>query len=318
MALTAVIFAIGLSYRCIALETGNENHYAEERIRELEEILERADEDVLDSVLRSNSLFEAALIDAGELAFPVLRKALSDRSNEAKHYLAAYGIALIGGASSRDILKEEYQETKDIRIKSFLSFCMGSTGDPEDIRFLKRSLKDETLDDEGEIVGDPESAALSLGVLRVSDAIDDLKFLAGRDQSSIDSHAAQEVLKWIGREVPATPQSANASEREQLILSMFRSGIPRTDESDIFFEEKQNLKWIWKDNSWNFYKTVMNAASKDAPRISFDVIQNRDKTTAIIKVGLIFGPLNGKGYTYVLKKNAGQWKVVGILSTWIS
>jgi len=40
-----------------------------------------------------------------------------------------------------------------------------------------------------------------------------------------------------------------------------------------------------------------------------------DSNRAICSVGLTFGPKNGSGYDFVLRKNAGVWEVIGVMPT---
>jgi hypothetical protein len=145
-----------------------------------------------------------------------------------------------------------------------------------------------------------------------------LKACASKDVASIASNAAAQAVRWMTRQIPVTPQLKESSVREQAILTMFRFGIPRTDQSNIFFEEAHNLKWYYQAGAWRYQKVVSDVAVKEAPNIAFDVYISSDHSKALIAAGMTFGPLNGKGYTYLLKKEKGEWKVIGILSTWIS
>lgn len=254
-------------------------------------------------------------LEAGVAAIPVLKRGLSDQTTEERQYLAAYFLGLIGGHEARDILKHEYELAHDTWLKALLCFCMSSTGDEQDINFLIQSLKGETIGDDWPPI---EAAALALGVLRPQKAVVGLTACAKKDRGSIASDAADKALKWIQGRSPQTPQAKEAPEREQIILAMFRCGIPRTEESDDFYEGDRNLRWLYRDGAWKFQPVISDAALKDVPGISFDVYVTQDHSKALVAVGMTFGPLNGKGYNYVLEKDKGEWRVVGILSTWIS
>ena len=66
------------------------------------------------------------------------------------------------------------------------------------------------------------------------------------------------------------------------------------------------------------YESTNKAGPEDIPTISFQVHIAPDSKKAICSVGLTFGPLNGGGYNFVLRKNVGVWKVIGVMQTWVS
>jgi hypothetical protein len=258
---------------------------------------------------------ERSVLEAGETAIPLLKTGLSDGSNDQRRAVGMYLLSLVGTNEARDILRHQYNLRREPWTKVLLIFCMSVLGDHADVPFLIDSLKGEHYGDEWPPI---EQAALALGILRAKEAIPALKSCASEDTGSIASDAAKEALKWMTHGPPSTPQINDAPEREQILLTMFRSGIPRTDWANVFYEEDHHLKWSFANGGWTFQKVVFERAASDAPSIRFDVHVTKDHSKALVAVGMTFGPLNGKGYNYLLKKVNGQWKVVAMLSTWIS
>ncbi|MCI0445981.1 hypothetical protein L0152_22550 [bacterium] len=265
---------------------------------------------------------DGLVVEHGEALLPFLKSKLND-SNEDHRGLAIYGISMIGGLEAREILRKEYEQKSDIEerawAKATLCRVMASTKTEADIDFLIASLKGPGLTDEGETIWQPkEAAALALGILRVESALPGLKNCSEYNNWGIDSHACLTALRWISGKKIETPQEKVAGEEDQIILKIFRTGIPRIDESNSFFEKARNRRWVHAQNEWRFEHIVSAAAVKDSPAISFETIISSDKQRAMVNVGLIFGRLNGSGYTYMLKKGKGGWEVTALIHSWIS
>jgi hypothetical protein len=257
---------------------------------------------------------EKAALEVANSGIPIFEKALNS-DDEEKRYTAAYFLALIANEKAHDTLLSEYNRTGDMNIKSLLCFVMAATGTPKDVKFLMDSLEGEQIGNDWQSI---ESAALSLGVLKRKEAETALKNCAERGgHETIGGDAAECALKWMERQ-PTAPQETSAPEREQIILAMFRSGIPRTDWSNNFYERDKNLRWSFANGIWRYDPVVSNFATKSLPAINFDVYVTADDSDALVAVGMTFGPMNGKGYNYRLRKQNGSWKVIGIFSTWIS
>ena len=257
---------------------------------------------------------ERAALAAGESAIPILEPALKDSRDEMQRYGIAYLLTLVGGPNAKNILKAEYDRRPATAFKTLLCFSMGSTGTKEDIDFLVQALRGDRA---GHNWAPVEAAALTLGVLKPKSAIEPLTACSKVDPKSRASKAALEALDWMQNN-RLVPQSETAPEREKIILTIFQSGIPRTGESREFLEPEEGLCWVFSENTWRYQPAESVPAVSGLPHISFEVSVTSDGKKSFVQVGLNFGLLNGKGYTYLLRKEDNRWKVTGILSTWIS
>lgn len=275
-------------------------------IRELQALIDKADpSDAMDDLPR-------AAIDAGPAAIPILREIVA-RDHGDRDELAAVALAYIGGETAVDLLLQRFKSTGDPHTKSLLATAMASTGlTAENRAFLEDCLKGEHYGDEWMPI---VSAALSLGVLRSSDSREALERTSKKTSGSIASHAAEEALRWISQgnwkfEPPPTAKV------EPPIGAVLRNGVPRTDEAERFFDPERRLYWIREQATWHV-KTETDSP-RDVPSLSFRVHMGPDETRALVSVGITFGPLNGTGYDYVLRKEGAEWVVQSVFFTWIS
>jgi len=160
----------------------------------------------------------------------------------------------------------------------------------------------------------PEGAALALGVLRAREAVPALERLATGDGSDM-SAAAREALRWIRQGAWRVDGLPAASDQDRIIAAVFRNGIPRTDGVSLFNDDERGGAWISDGDGWRFRA---GARAADAPQLGFNVRFNAQRTRAILSVSVVFGPLNGSGYDYVLSREPDGWTVRGVLPTWIS
>jgi hypothetical protein len=131
------------------------------------------------------------------------------------------------------------------------------------------------------------------------------------------SAAAESALKWIDGDIWRVAPVQNISIQDSVVLSLIRFGIPRMKESRAFMGKKSNRIWRREENTWG-PETAEKASPENIPSIVFTVHIAPDSNRAIYSVGLTFGPLNGSGYDFVLRKNAGAWKIIGIMAAWVS
>lgn len=288
-------------------------------ITSLEVLLNDASSEMVDNTRDPRwRKFEEAILNGRDHTLSILQRHLSDESNEYERSLAAYGIALIGSNRACEILRIEYQRTREVELKSLCYFCMASAATPDHIQFLMDGIKEETLDDSGELEGDPETAALSLGVIGEKKAIPELKKIANREEGSIDSRTAAEVLTWLKHDgVQLENLPPNAAERETIILTVLNCCSLGSQYGKAFYEEETQYKWYIKNNSWAFNRSVLTEVTK-LSRISFELVLSGDNRDCILHLDIMAGPLAGKGYLYRLRKESNTWKVIGILRTAIS
>lgn len=253
----------------------------------------------------------ALAIDAGPTAIPVLREVLA-RDQGHRGELAAAGLAYIGGDTAVEVLLQHYRARKDLTTKSLLATAMASTKlTAENRAFLEECLKGEHFGTEWMPI---VSSALSLGVLRASESREALERTAKKTPGSIASGAAEEALRWMAQghwklEIQPTVKV------EPAIGAVLRNGVPRTDEAERFFDPERHLYWSHRNATWTIEETSEDG---DVPSMSFRIHLSPDETRALVSVGITFGPLNGIGYDYVLRKEGNEWVVQGVFFTWIS
>jgi hypothetical protein len=275
-------------------------------IQRLRSLIERAT-DPADAV---DGLPQAA-IDAGPSAIPVLREILT-RDQSRQGQLAAVALAYIGGETTVDLLLQRFKATKDLQIKSLLATAMASTRlSAENRVFLEDCLRGEQFGDEWMPI---VSAAFSLGVLRASESRAALEKTSKETPGSIASGAAEEALRWIAVDNWKL-EIAPVAKVEPPIGAVLRNGVPRTNEAARFFDPDRHLYWIREGSTWRVKEADSHG---DAPSLSFHVHMSPDGTRALVSVGVTFGPLDGVGYDYVLRKESTEWVVQSVFFTWIS
>ena len=214
----------------------------------------------------------------------------------------------------RGFQKADRFESAPIFLESQKSLDFGGyVRSSEDIQFLIRSLAGKHYGSEWPPI---QQAAISLGILRAKEAKRPLEQSAAKEEG-FASEAADSALKWIDGDIYSVTPGPNVSTRDSVILSLIRFGIPRMDEAAAFLEKESNRVWRREGNTW-VYKTSADVSPDNIPSIEFQVHIAPDLKRAICSVGLTFGRLNGSGYDFVLHKNAGGWKVIGVMPTWVS
>ena len=278
-------------------------------------LLQRLDalitQDTADDSLDDLTNLRNAALDAGPSALPLLRPLLPTASQSVR-YRVAYALAFTGQTEIVDPLVAEFKRTKDLSIKAMACFASARRGTDADVRFLIKALKGEQFGDEWPPI---EVAALSLGVLRDRSAIAPLQVAAKKTPGSISGGAAAEALSWIRKgtfNVPAT----SVGDDLLPVLAVMRHGVPRILESPAYFESDAHRVWRRTGRKWSLQPSQNNI--EGSPTISFTTVVSADRKRAVVSVGLLFGPLNGVGFDYLLSDRGGSWSVIGILPTWIS
>ena len=227
------------------------------------------------------------------------------RGTDAQRSAAALALGYGGGDAAIDALRA------DADGGVMLSLALGRRGAAADRAELIRALDGPQIgDDWPRIVG----AALSLGVLRATEAVPALERIA-TDDGTLVSDAAQDALRWIRQGAWRVDGLPAVSDEDRIIAAAFRNGIPRTEDASLFNDDDRGGAWIRDGGSWRFRA---GARAADAPELGFTVTFNAQRTRAILSVSLVFGRLNGSGYDYVLSRETDGWKVRGVMFTWIS
>ena len=254
---------------------------------------------------------------------PLVEGAMKEQSDEDIRSIALSVLVLIGGEEAKRILKTELERVQDVEekagIRGALCALMGSTRTKADEEFLIQSLRGPVLSDEGEVIGAAiEPAALTLGIMRSKKAVPALEKCEKEDTGGIAGHACGAALGWIKKKSFFSSSGVSDKNKDPMLFTIFKAGIPRTNESNVFWDEKRGVKWVFSENEWKAIPLLYEGTKKDIPKISFNERVSRDGLIAIVDVGLYFGHLNGKGYIYVVEHKEGTWYVRQIVSSWIS
>jgi hypothetical protein len=274
--------------------------------------------------------------ELGDEALPILQKALEDLCGY-RQWWAARTIAVIGGKSSRDILLRAYKdlgsevvkypqciklaephepqekvqyllyqikEWTPEHIKSALCLAMASTGTDEDVNFLIQAIE-----------ADPQarsipvmSAAISLGILKAEKARPTLEKLAQIPDTRY-AEAASHALEWMDKE-PASSMDDHLSELDKIIYALISYGLPSIEEGVTCVGEE--LIWTFRDGRWVGRKPGKGENTKKLRKHPFQIHITKDGSRAMARGAGYYGPFDNSIYICVLRKESGQWKVVGL------
>ena len=266
-----------------------------------------------------DSYVKRSAIELGDEAVPSLVEALSNAANEDARRVVSTTLAYVGGAKAVEALKDCYSRSGDLGVLADLSFALGSTGTPEDRQFLVETMErclrpTGSQDDAWHNVF--SSVALTLGVLREEQSMPVLEALV--KLQGVESFEADIILRWINRGFFAVPVLENPTERDKVILAVLRNGLENTLDAQTahLHEVDSNRSWLRSPDGWDV--SYRDDNPDRLPRVRFDVFISSDGQRALCETGQTFGPLAGVGYDYVLRRDANEWKVVGMTMTWIS
>jgi hypothetical protein len=253
---------------------------------------------------------ETLCVEAGELALPVLREALNHEKAATRRHLALWGLAIIGGEKAKALIEEADGGQYALNTQEMLCFCMGSTGTPDDIRFLIASLKKDHR------VGG--AAAYALGVLRAKEAAPALRAIVNAPTQPWNYFQASTALRWIEEGPRTTSPGPGRDEKEKIIHAVMRHGLPDEDEKGRpQYEPERHVIWTFRGQTWQQSRGLPSFNPND-PTIRFDVRLAKDRERAICSVTLSRGLGSSVGYDYVLRKRGGDWGVTGVALTWMS
>ncbi|OGR11809.1 MAG: hypothetical protein A2277_16455 [Desulfobacterales bacterium RIFOXYA12_FULL_46_15] len=290
-------------------------------IKMLEKMVQQGDPKELNTFGRDIGPAAKIVLDLGESAVPALKKALYDPKEDIRNF-ASEALFLIGGEKARDALKEAHDKTKNESVLIYLCLTMASTGTPEDVYFLMKTLEagnDKTNDRAA------ASAFLSLVVLKPDRIIREIKLNLGSGARMDSKWKALFLLSMdLGCQEPQ--QMTTAGPEDKIILTLFKFGIPGTDQSTVFLEAGKERTWKFENKLWSFFQddNLEVYHSKEIsyrykpPYIEFETYIDKTGTRALVNVGVIFGKDAGSGYSFTLKMIKGEWKAVGMAFSWIS
>jgi hypothetical protein len=253
---------------------------------------------------------EALCMEAGESALPVLQEALNEEKAATRRHLALWGLAIIGGEKAKALIEEADRGKYALNTQEMLCFCMGSTGTPEDVRFLITSLKKDHQ------VGG--AAAYALAVLRAKEAAPALRAIVHAPNQSWNYFQAATALRWIEEGPWTTSPGPGRNEKEKVIHAVMRHGLPgEVEEGRPQYEPERHVIWTLRGKTWQ-QSLGLPSFNPNDPTIRFDVRLAKDRERAICSVTLSHGFGSSVGYDYVLRKRGGDWVVTGVALAWMS
>jgi hypothetical protein len=234
------------------------------------------------------------------------------RGTEAQRTAALVALAYSGGDDAIATLESYRHPTNDDVRRALLCFALAGRGTGADRAALVRALRGAPIGDEWPPI---EVAALSLGVLRATEATSALERVAATDDGTSAADAAGEALRWLRQGPWRVELPADASDDDAVIRAAFSNGIPRTADAPAFYEAARGGAWTFEGSVWRFRRGPRAAGT---PALDFTVHRNARGTRALLSVGVSFGPKNGSGYDYLLVRDGGRWRVTGVMFTWVS
>ena len=288
-------------------------------IKTLEQMIQQGNPKDLTAVGREILPITKIILDLGEAAIPTLKKALYDPREDIRDFASA-ALFLIGGEKARDALKEAFDKTKNEFIQMQLCLSMASTGAPDDVYFLMKTLESKNDKDDKAAA----SAFLSLVVLKPDRMIKEIKLNSGSG-AKMDSKWKELFLLSLNLGSREPPQMKTAGPEDKIIFTLFKFGIPGTDQSPVFLEAGKERTWKSENKVWSYFQddnAEIYHFKKESdlykpPYIDFETYINKAGTQALVKVGIVFGKQTGSGYSFTLKMIKGEWKVVGMAFIWI-
>jgi hypothetical protein len=249
----------------------------------------------------------ALVLDTQPADVPPL-SALVSMGTQPQQVAATLALGYAGGDEAIAALQAADQ-TKPA-VTSMQILARGMRDAPGDRTFLVEVLGGEPNGNEWPTV---VAAATALGVLRATEATAALeRKAAGQDAIAF---AAREALRWMRQGAWNVDALPRVSDEDRIIAAALRQGLPCTDERSYFNDEGHGGVWVRDGAAWRFRA---GARTADGPRLGFTVKMNERRTRALLSVSLVFGPLDGSGYDYVLRREADGWKVRGVLFAWVS
>ncbi|MCC6489768.1 MAG: HEAT repeat domain-containing protein [Candidatus Hydrogenedentes bacterium] len=265
------------------------------------------------------SYVKRSAIELGDEAVPSIAEMLHNASNDETRRNAYIALAYIGGPKAVEVLRDYYSKTGDVDVLVELCFALGSTGTTEDRQYLLETMEQQTRNARSTNFGArraASSALYTLDVLREQRAIPTLEEMVRLQ--GLGPNEVNRVLQSIEHGYWSVPMLANCMERDKVILAVLRSGLDNSPDAETvhLHELDSNRTWIRSPDGWDVAYDEENAKRK--PWVQFDVFISSDGQRAICDTTQYYGPRAARGYDYVLRRDANEWKVVGLRMGWVS
>ncbi len=252
--------------------------------------------------LASTELLSLA-IDTGPSAIPALAKFLETATEEDQRSNAIRAAVYIGGETAVAIVRQEFERTKNgifrnELVEAALVEALTTVDNTENRKELISFLKSDNF---RTVV----AAAHGLGLFRAKEAISALQEVP-RDRYPPASQAADLALQWIKNGYFAIDTVPNEESR-RVVAAVLRNGSPDFGQPgpETYVTDLGGGYWSYAASGWRFN---VGQAPKETG-LSIGAFVGKERTRALVSVGLICGGLCGSGYNFVLRKEGEVWKV---------
>jgi hypothetical protein len=229
---------------------------------------------------------------------------------------AMRALGYMGGDRAIAALAAYAGDTGDRAATALLYFAMGARGSAAD----RRALID-ALDERSGVA--TFAAALALGVLRADEARPRLAALAHAEAPGYARDAAATALSWLERGTWQAEVPEPSSDDALVVAAIMRHGIPGVSTDTVYADATHGGLWIHEHGRWRVRQaTTGDAALVEAvgagSTLDFGISRSRDGARALALVAVSHGPDAAAGWDYVLAKQAGGWRVRGVMLAWVS
>jgi hypothetical protein len=268
--------------------------------------------DDLIKAITSDQAVATLATELGEAAVPMLIRRLKSATTDEDRRSTATALAYIGGHAAVEALEQRVTITPASWAKMPLYFAATSAPSRKLVAALISGLEGPHYGDEW-----PEmvAAAYSLGIMREKEAVPELQKSANIDKG-FASEAARYALEWIRNPAPTVSIHAPAA-NDDLVRALIQAGLPAPSRFTNLCEGVTPPRtWKQADGGWVIDPGCTSESRKR--QVTMTTYRSTDGLRAIVSIGFVFGPLDGVGYDYVLRKVGKAWVVTGLLFTWVS
>jgi hypothetical protein len=276
-----------------------------EAVDRLEEALRAVEaEDAPDAAHRR--VLEAAL-EADNAGLRVLLDAQRRHPGNGRvQRTTAMAIAFIGGPDAVEALMNRYYTTRDPMVGAAYLATMGTLQGRRS-RGRLTELLEQPPKDEGEALRALQ-AVLTLGVRRSEYTLPLLRRVARQPNYRAASEASVEVLRWLTVGPWLTPQAAEASADDAVILAAFRHGIPTYGARKLYEADRRRV-WSLEGRTWRWAESAR--APEEAPMVDFQVHRTANDARALLSIRLEFESGQTRSYDYVFRRKDGKERIGG-------
>jgi hypothetical protein len=246
-----------------------------------------------------------------------LRSTVKERSQ-----LSRWALTTIGGRAAVDAIRladEKRAPESALPIGPVapaspdLIYAMATTGEPQDVAFLLKQLRQI---DHGLTWTSIHAAAITLGLLRVEDARDELRRIAapsGRGERFPQRGAAW-ALERLDNPPCADSVAGDLPRGLVKVVLQCRPSFLSTQRS--YQDASTGTVWHFSNGKWQERPRLPADSALSTLTAQIELIP--EANTAFVALGMHCGSLCGEGWSYRLRRVAGVWRVISASFNWVS